>query len=77
MPGSQFDFSLLADNLPPIIWRHRWNELAEKYGLPYKRGYLQNLDSLGCGPKKMILKGRVAYSRDDLIEWLINFSASA
>ena len=34
MSDHQFDFSLLADNLPSIIWRHRWNELAEKHGLP-------------------------------------------
>ena len=36
--------------LPPIIWRKKWDTLAEKHGLPYKRSYLQNLDSIGQGP---------------------------
>ncbi len=75
MSDHQFDFSLLADSLPSIIWRHRWNELAEKHGLPYRRGYMQNLDSKGRGPKRMIFRGRVAYSRENLIEWLISISA--
>lgn len=40
--------------LPPIIWRHRWNKLAEKTGLPYSKSYLQNLDSEGRGPASFI-----------------------
>jgi len=36
--------------LPPIVWRKKWDSLAEKYGLPYKRSYIQNLDSIGKGP---------------------------
>ncbi len=33
-----------------------WNyiSLADKYGLPFHRGYMQNLDSDGCGPNSFI-----------------------
>ncbi len=57
------DFDFLKKKLPTLIWRFRWNELTEKHGLPFKRGYLQNLDSLGKGPQKSHLRGRVVYQR--------------
>ena len=41
-----------GERLPPFIWRSRWDELAAKYGLPYSRKYLQNLDSMGIGIKQ-------------------------
>jgi len=44
------DWSPVIAALPLIVWRHRWDTLAEKYGLPYKRSYLQNMDSKGVGP---------------------------
>ncbi|MDK0545425.1 hypothetical protein P6O83_15950, partial [Clostridium perfringens] len=44
------DFSEVEKNLPPLIWRSRWNILADKYGLPFKQKYIQNLDSIGQGP---------------------------
>ncbi len=44
------DWSSLKDVLPPIIWRHRWNSIAERYGLPYSRHYLERLDSEKRGP---------------------------
>jgi len=40
----------IAKDLPPIIWRSRWDKLAEKFGLPYSRKYVQNLDCRGEGP---------------------------
>jgi hypothetical protein len=40
----------IEKDLPPIIWRSRWDKLAERFGLPYSRKYVQNLDSLGQGP---------------------------
>ena len=40
----------IADHLPPLIWRHRWAHLAERVGLPFSRGHLQNEDSRGTGP---------------------------
>ncbi len=48
------DWSPVIEELPPIIWRSRWNELADKFGLPFKRGYMQNLDSDGKGPASFI-----------------------
>ncbi|TVQ99284.1 MAG: hypothetical protein EA399_07785 [Desulfovibrionales bacterium] len=44
------DWSAVADHLPPIIWRHRWNDYADRYGLPLRRGTIQNRDSAGTGP---------------------------
>lgn len=41
-----------GERLPPFIWRSRWDELAPRYGLPYSRKYLQNLDSMGIGIKQ-------------------------
>ena len=48
------DWSDVIDSLPPIIWRYRWNTLAEKYGLPYSQGYMENLDCQGCGPSSFV-----------------------
>lgn len=44
------DWKKVLEDCPEIIWRHRWNNLAERYGLPYTKGHLQNLDSRGEGP---------------------------
>ena len=44
------DWNALLEDCPGIIWRHRWNDLADRYGLPYSKGHLQNLDSRGEGP---------------------------
>lgn len=66
----KFDFSFLASILPPLVWRSRWNELAERYGLPYKKGYMQNLDAKKLGPPSVKVNGRVAYITDLLIIWL-------
>jgi hypothetical protein len=44
------DWRPVISRLPPIIWRARWDELAEKLGLPYSRKHMQNLDCYGEGP---------------------------
>lgn len=44
------DWAALNENLPPFVWRSRWETLAAQHGLPYSRRYMQNLDSQGCGP---------------------------
>ena len=44
------DWSLIADDLPPLIWRHRWTQLSDRLGLPFSKGHLQNEDSRGVGP---------------------------
>ncbi len=67
---SRIDWGRLEHQLPDLVWRHRWDDLAEKYGLPFKRSYMQNLDSEGKGPQKTYLRKRVAYPRTSLISWL-------
>jgi hypothetical protein len=64
------DFTVLRDVLPPLIWRSRWNELADRYGLPYRRSYIEDLNAKDLGPKMAVLHGRVCFTRDDLIQWL-------
>jgi len=66
----KIDWTPLLERLPDTVWRSRWNELANKYGLPYSRSYLQNLDSEGKGPPKYYLNKRVAYKKTHLIQWL-------
>jgi hypothetical protein len=48
------DWAPVVEELPHIIWRSRWNDLADKHGLPFRKGYMQNLDSDGCGPASFI-----------------------
>jgi hypothetical protein len=50
------DWSTVIDQMPEIVWRHRWNSLAERYGLPYRKGHVQNLDSRGVGPSSFCSK---------------------
>lgn len=76
MASPKIDFSSLLETLPPIIWRSRWNKLADQFGLPYRRGYLQNRDSENSGPKRAFLNGRVAYRREDVIAWLNSMQAN-
>lgn len=64
------DFGDLKHDLPPVIWRSRWNALADRHGLPYRRSYMEDLDSKGLGPKKAVMNGRVAYRREDVVMWL-------
>ena len=44
------DWEPVRGQLPPVIWRHKWNDLADRYGLPLRRGTIQNRDSAGTGP---------------------------
>lgn len=70
MSDIKMDFSWLEEVLPEIVWRCRWDKLAARHGLPYRRTYMQNLDSLGDGPPKHYFGKRVAYFRGELIHWL-------
>ena len=59
----------LKQSLPPLIARHN----IDKYlGGIVSRGYLQNLDSSGKGPKKTKIGKKVGYLREDLVDWLIS-----
>jgi len=55
---------------PALYWRHMWSEYQYNPGLPKSRGTMQNLDSEGKGPQAVVINGKVAYRRDDLVEWL-------
>lgn len=46
----EIDWTPVIKKLPLIIWRSRWDKLAEQLGLPYTRKYMQNLDWQGAGP---------------------------
>lgn len=46
----QVDWSEVAQQLPPVIFRSRWDRYADLFGLPYTRRYISNLDSMGEGP---------------------------
>lgn len=48
------DFSFLAEDMPRVILRHKYSKLAAKLGLPLSTKYLQNLDSLGKGPRRLM-----------------------
>lgn len=62
---------------PAIYWRHLWPEYQRNPGLPKSRGTMQNLDSEGKGPKSVVIGGKVAYRRDDLVEWLNTLPVTA
>lgn len=55
---------------PALYWRYMWPEYNVNPGLPKSRGTMQNLDSEGRGPKAVVIGGKVAYRRDDLVAWL-------
>ena len=56
--------------LPEILWRHRWSEYREQFGVPYSKGTMQNKNSAGTGPKANKLGSRTYYLRTDYLEWL-------
>ena len=47
----KINWTPITDELPLIIWRSKWNELAKKYDLPYTKNYITELDLKGMGPK--------------------------
>ena len=58
---------ILQRTLPPIIAR---NKISYFLGGLLSKGYMQNLDSEGKGPKRIKIGKRCGYVREDLIEWL-------
>jgi hypothetical protein len=57
----------LAERLPPIIAR---DHVEDFLGGVISSKRLANLDSLGEGPKRIRIGGKVAYRTRDLLEWL-------
>ena len=71
------DWSFLLDSLPPIILRHRWQHYVRSLGLPFARGTLQNFDSKGQGPAKVMFGNRVGYTREAVVIWLNSIGKAA
>ena len=61
------DLSILRTTLPPIIAR---SEIETYLGGIISKGYMQNLDSEGKGPKRIKIGKRCGYLREDLVDWL-------
>lgn len=61
------DLSGLIDQLPPIIAR---NQVSKFLGGLISTGYLQNLDWLGIGPRRIRCGKKIGYLREDLIRFL-------
>lgn len=61
------DLSILLKTLPPMVAR---KDINTHLGGLISSGYLANLDSKGRGPRALKSGRRVAYIREDLVEWL-------
>lgn len=48
------DFNFVADQLPSVIIRARYSDLAKHLGLPLCSKSLANLDSRGQGPRRFM-----------------------
>lgn len=57
----------LIQTWPPILAR---NKIGEHTGGLISKGTMQNLDSEGKGPKRIVIGRRCGYIREDFIEWL-------
>jgi hypothetical protein len=71
---TQPQFEGLLKTLPAIIARTR---IEHYLGGIISRGYLQNLDSEGRGPEKIRCGRKICYTREALVEWLMNRSTEA
>jgi hypothetical protein len=68
MNTTKFDFEQLAKNWPaPIVARSEGGTFTGGCLSPRT---LANLDSLGEGPPRVVVNGKVAYPVDTFIEWL-------
>lgn len=48
------DFGFLADHLPLLLFRKDIDKLRKTVGLPLGKSSMENLDSLGQGPKRFM-----------------------
>lgn len=58
--------------MPENVARHQLGPKRGHYAsFPFERGYMQNCDCDGTGPKEKFFMGRyVYYTRRSLLEWL-------
>lgn len=61
-------FDLLRQELPPIFTRQ---VVCQHLGGLLSAATLANLDSAGQGPPRITLGKKVAYARDDFLNWLV------
>jgi len=72
LENSECLFSKLRQSLPPIFSRE---EAAKHLGGIFRAATLRNIDMRGKGPSVKVRIGRkVAYERDDFIDWLRQYS---
>jgi len=64
------DWDELLPKETGLFFRYRWPEYSSRYGLPFAKGTLQNLDSEGRGPEAVVVAGKVAYRRESLVKFL-------
>lgn len=57
----------------PIVYRSEIEKFTRGFISP---GYLSNLDSIGKGPDRFYLKGKVTYRVTDVIKWLEHRTAT-
>ena len=67
MAKNQISLTDLADQLPPIISRSHVGKLL---GGVISSRRLANLDSIGEGPPRFKISGRVVYRTEELLTWL-------
>jgi len=60
----------LAEQLPPILWRSDFNDLAKTFGLPFGKRSMEARDAAGTGPKVFKFNQRLGYHIDDYLDWL-------
>lgn len=72
MENPALDWDAILPKDLGLVFRNRWTELSTRYGLPFSRKTMQNLDSKGRGPAAVMVAGKVAYSRAALVAFLNN-----
>lgn len=48
------DFRFLEEHLPPLVFRKEIDKLRQQVGLPLGKSSMENLDSLGQGPRRVM-----------------------
>jgi hypothetical protein len=70
MENPTLDWDAILPKDLGLVYRSRWTELSTRYGLPFSRKTMQNLDSEGRGPAAVMVAGKVAYPRAALVAFL-------
>lgn len=60
-------FEAIMPQLPCLLTR---KDISRHFGTLISPRYLANLDSKGHGPRKLKIGNKVAYRKEDFVEWL-------